>query len=32
MVCFNNKNYYLKAKLLRSWGEAHHYMMKNQKK
>ena len=22
MVCFNNKNYYLKAKLLRSWGRS----------
>ena len=32
MVCFNDKNFYLKAKLLRSWGEAHHYMTKNLKK
>ena len=22
MVCFNNKNHYLKAKLLRSWGRS----------
>ena len=31
MVCFNNKNYYLKAKIVAFLGKAHHYMMKNRK-
>jgi CDP-6-deoxy-D-xylo-4-hexulose-3-dehydrase len=32
MVCFNNKNYYLKAKLLRSWGRSSSLFDENSEK